>query len=730
MAGAIREHDSEQQRNLRQESIGQMRQHRCADMATMGSDELKTLIHDLDSRQVELEAQNEQLRLAADQLSQTCDSYQDLYEFAPVAYLTLDAGGTVLKANLAALKLCGRNRNDIVGQPFESLLIENHCDRSVTLLRDSAVSDVPQITELRTKQGEGPALWVNASVSRLICGGGLLSGFRVTMTDISRRKAAEELLRQRVEEVETLMGVAPVAIWVSHDRECREITGNRLANEFYEAEEDENVSATTVPEWRKFYSNGRELKDSELPMQLAARTGHEVRDCELEVRLPSGRRMIMLGNASPLRDADGEIRGVIGVFMNITERKEIEVQLRQARDDLERRVAERTAELQARAEQLSRLSSDLTLTEQRERQRLAQILHDHVQQLLVGASMHVDLARTSLPDGQVREKLDLVHAIVGESIEATRSLSHDLYPPVLHEAGLVPALEWLARRMSSRHGLSVEVDADSQAEPDGDDMRMLLFDSVRELLLNVIKHAAADSARIELTRCENEKIVLTVSDSGVGFDPQRAAGSAQQSFGLFNLRERLALLGGELEISSSPGCGTRVSLMAPLPGALRPSTDLLHSQGNSGNATDRPGSAAAGQAGDDVATDGNNIRLLLADDHRVLRQGLASLLGQQAGIEVVGEAENGQMAVEMAHQLLPDVVIMDISMPILSGIEATKRLCAELPQIRIVGVSMHDDVDMARKMLGAGATAYVPKSGPTEAIVAAIKSCRNRCGSN
>ncbi len=140
-----------------------------------------------------------------------------------------------------------------------------------------------------------------------------------------------ELVRRRVEELEGLMEVAPVAIWVSHDRECRVITGNRAANEFFDARPGENVSprpgAGVQVAGRRFFRDGRELTARELPMQVAAAGGVEVRDAGIEALLPSGRRIHMWGHALPLRDAGGQVRGAIGAFLDMTERQRQEEEL-------------------------------------------------------------------------------------------------------------------------------------------------------------------------------------------------------------------------------------------------------------------------------------------------------------------------------------------------------------------------------------------------------------------
>ena len=116
------------------------------------------------------------------------------------------------------------------------------------------------------------------------------------------------------------------------------------------------------------------------------------------------------------------------------------------------------------------------------------------------------------------------------------------------------------------------------------------------------------------------------------------------------------------------------------------------------------------------------IRLLLVDDHQIVREGLVGLLEQEDDIEVVGQASDGELAVEMVRKLQPDVVIMDISMPRLNGIEATRRIVSEFPNIRVIGLSMHYEPEMANAMQRAGAANYISKDVPSENLMAAIRS--------
>ena len=240
------------------------------------------------------------------------------------------------------------------------------------------------------------------------------------------------------------------------------------------------------------------------------------------------------------------------------------------RDITDRRRAER--ELLAREQRLRDLATQLSLAEERERRRLACHLHDHVGQTLAAAQMRLD----AIPDAPGGAALAQAVAGVGDLIEQaighTRSLTADLSPPVLYEAGFEAALEWLADRVGRQYGLRVEVDAAGgphvprpTALPDW--LRGLLFQAVRELLTNVAKHARAGRARVSVDTA-GRSVRVCVEDDGVGFDPTASPPSPPRGrggFGLFNLRERLRSSGGSVTVDSAPGRGTRAEIRVPLP---------------------------------------------------------------------------------------------------------------------------------------------------------------------
>jgi PAS domain S-box-containing protein len=392
------------------------------------------------------------------------------------------------------------------------------------------------------------------------------------------------------------------------------------------------------------------------------------------------------------------------------ERIRAEQQLRQLNATLEQRVVERTGQVQRLANRLRALTVELAQAEHRERKRIATVLHDHIQQLLVASRMRLGPALRLSSAPEQRTMLERVDEQIQEALAASRSLTAELSPPVLNDIGLLAGLNWLAQQVRERHELAVTVEGVGDAEPDDEVTRLFLFHAVRELLFNAVKHARAATARVALER-DGANLRLVVEDDGRGFqldgDEQRPTEAGR--FGLFSVRERLSYVGGTLTIESAPGSGTRVVLVAPV--ELSEDVPLPAVEEATGAVATVRRMPSAGP-----------IRVLIADDHEIMRQGLASLLLFESDIEIVGEAADGHEAVALARQLEPTVVVMDVTMPRMDGIEATRVICRELPEVAVVGLSMHERPEAADAMRGAGACAYLTKGGPSDELVAAIRA--------
>ncbi len=235
-----------------------------------------------------------------------------------------------------------------------------------------------------------------------------------------------------------------------------------------------------------------------------------------------------------------------------------------ARDVTERKEGE--ARIHAYQKQLRSLASELLLAEERERRRIAADLHDGPCQALAAARIKPGLLNKQAPVPLPERAFGEVRDLIEQSIRDTRSLTFEISPPVLYEIGLEAAVAWLLEQVQERYGVTTRFVHEGQPQPFDEAVRVMLFRAVRELLINVAKHADAAHATVRL-QTEGDGVLLTVEDDGRGFDPSRlgqSTRSGNRGFGLFNIRERVEHLGGKVQIDSRPGNGTRIVLSAPL----------------------------------------------------------------------------------------------------------------------------------------------------------------------
>lgn len=204
----------------------------------------------------------------------------------------------------------------------------------------------------------------------------------------------------------------------------------------------------------------------------------------------------------------------------------------------------------------------MTLTEERERHKIATELHASIGQSLVISKIMIEKLRSSAICGELGEKLKEVCDSLDRTIQESKTLTFDLSSPILYELGFETAVaEWLAEQIGKKYGIATEFQDDKETKPLDDDVRVLLFRSVRELLINTVKHSRAKKVAVSISRV-GDKIRVSVEDNGVGFGVKEAAETS--GFGLFSIKERLEELGGHLGIESEPGKGMKVTLIAPL----------------------------------------------------------------------------------------------------------------------------------------------------------------------
>lgn len=418
-------------------------------------------------------------------------------------------------------------------------------------------------------------------------------------------------------------------------------------------------------------------------------------------------------------------RKVAILFNDITEKREAEERLRNSEEslrllaaDLEERVKERTLELIQSQDRLRTLATGLTLAESRERKRLATDMHDHLQQILVLAKLHVGQGKRETASGRLSDIMQRVDELLSDGLKYTRTLVAELSPPVLQEHGFVAGIRWLGEYMK-RHDMTVSV-----AVPEPltcsipEEQGVLLFKSVRELLVNVWKHAQTNRAEVVLDELNGE-LRIQVRDAGIGcadlsptVTPVEADNEMSPKFGLYSIRERMTALGGSFQITSAPGLGTSVTLLLPAGKAVavcpptRQPKSVLQS---------RPDAHMSASPTD------QRIRVLLVDDHAMMRQGLRSVLEGYPDIEVVGEAGNGEDSLACVEKLQPSIVIMDINMPGMNGIEATHLIKTRYPNIAVIGLSVNAAGENQSSMKQAGASLLLPKESAVEQLYLAIQ---------
>ena len=216
-------------------------------------------------------------------------------------------------------------------------------------------------------------------------------------------------------------------------------------------------------------------------------------------------------------------------------------------------------------DQLRYLASQLSLAEERERRLIATDLHDAIGHSLALCKIKLEALQERVSFISIDKYLNEIHGLIEGMIQDTRSLTFQLSPPILYELGLEEALEWLVEQMQEQQGIVSEFEDDGQVKPLKEDVRIILFQAVRELLVNIAKHSHASKAKI-VTKRDGDSMRIEVKDDGIGFDIYRVNSGINKNygFGIFSIRERLNYIGGCFDIESKHGYGTCVTLIAPL----------------------------------------------------------------------------------------------------------------------------------------------------------------------
>lgn len=383
-------------------------------------------------------------------------------------------------------------------------------------------------------------------------------------------------------------------------------------------------------------------------------------------------------------------------------------------------LVEANEALRSNEESLRLLSARLLKLQDEERRHIARDLHDITGQklavLTMALSQVINHKNLGL-DSESRRVLSECSALSKQVGEEIRTLSYLLHPPLLDELGLPAAVKWYAEGYEQRTGIRVKVEIASDFARLSPDVEVALFRIVQESLTNVHRYSGSPSAYVRV-KINSKKIELQIGDFGKGIHGDvlnsRTGKVAPLGVGIQGMKERIRQLGGALEITSKPNHGTQVTAILP----------LTHTQTSS--IAELGGSIAVSSASRTAESSNpeRNVsrkQILIADDHEMLRRGLRAMLEKEQEWEVCGEAVDGQDAVDKINTLRPDLVILDINMPVLNGLAAVRQISRSSPQTKILVFTVHDSDQTAKEIQASGAHRYLVKSDASDNLLRVVR---------
>ena len=452
----------------------------------------------------------------------------------------VDQKGYIISVNNALLKMCLLGKERLIGEHISILTVEDNTIRKNILKKTAELFEKGYASfESKHKTGEGHYIDVECNISLVKDDkGNNIAGIAI-IRDITRSKKVAEALLESEERFRSVVNNVAIGIsLISPNMEILSLN-NQMQRWFPEADASKRPIC-----YRTFNNPPRKGPCSYCPTIKTLQDG-QIHESITDT--PRGDKIIHYRIiSSPLKDTEGRVTSAIEMVDDITERMQSE---------------EKILEYQ---NQLKFLASQLITSEERTRQDFATFLHDQIGQSLCTLKIKLEMLKQSESLQENRTLSSEMLSTTARLIETTRSLTYELNPPILHELGLGAGLEWLAEQIHKREGIIVQFEDDGQPRSLEREINILIFNAVRELLINVAKHAKADNVKISL-QSDQVGVKVSVADNGIGFNAPETGlpASKSNSFGLFSIKERLNYVGGNLGIKTAPGKGTRITIRIP-----------------------------------------------------------------------------------------------------------------------------------------------------------------------
>jgi PAS domain S-box-containing protein len=514
------------------------------------------------------------------------ERYRAVVEDQTEVIVRYQPDGTITFVNEVYCRFFGGSQAELIGRRWQPTVLPEDVSLVESELGRMSASSPVVVVENRVRSAQGDTRWMQFVNRGFYNDRGELVETQAVGREITARKMAEQALRESNQRFATVFHASPVAITLSRMDSDQFIDVNDSFLKLCGYERAEVIGRTSyeLGLWPHREDHAKLMND--------VREHGRVQQFETTFRDKSG----LIGHlllSGEFIELSGE-QYMIGMLSDITERKQTEEQGRQA---LEQQVRARTADLSYAVQRLLReiddrkkmeqeildhqrkfesLTMELAIAEERERDRIAGELHDQVGQRLILAKMKLDSLASRLSSEKLETDTEEINGLIGQTIQDIRSLTFQIRPPLLASAGLEAAVQWLGEELKRDYGLRMEFVDDKKVKQLKYESRSTVYQAVRELLLNVAKHAGTAHVQTRIAR-EDDLLAIYIEDGGRGFDTSEARSSisSRGGFGLFNIQQRIQYLGGYVTIDSEPGKGTRATIKV-----------LLEKTGDQGRAVD------------------------------------------------------------------------------------------------------------------------------------------------